>query len=148
MILRPHFQWNRSSSTTPNQLFQELRANVRPPVGPTGTPCGNRIRGIRHLIKECHGQASIWYWPWELLISHRVGPTQPAAPDGTRRRVWLHIMSVLWHQHIDTHPGDWFVDDTTTGAIYDNHRLEPIPSSASEFTQEEEGLVARMEEII
>jgi hypothetical protein len=48
----------------------------------------------------------------------------------------------------DTHPGDSFVDDMTTGATDDDHHLEPIPSSVSEFTQEEKGLVARMEEII
>jgi hypothetical protein len=40
------------------------------------------------------------------------------------------------------------VDDTTTGTSYDNHHLKPIPSSVSEFTQEEEGIVAIMEEII
>jgi hypothetical protein len=45
-------------------------------------------------------------------------------------------------------PCDWLMDDMTTGAIDDNHHLEPILSSASELNQEEEGLVARMEEII
>jgi hypothetical protein len=49
---------------------------------------------------------------------------------------------------IDTHPGDSFVDNTTTVATYDNKHLKPIPSSVSDFTQEEEGLVSRMEEII
>jgi hypothetical protein len=29
----------------------------------------------------------------------------------------------------DTHPGDSFVDDTTTGATYDNHNLYPISSA-------------------
>jgi hypothetical protein len=48
----------------------------------------------------------------------------------------------------DMRPCDLFVDDTTTGATYDNHNIEPIPYSVSELTQEEEGLVARMEEII
>jgi hypothetical protein len=48
----------------------------------------------------------------------------------------------------DTRPGDSFVDDTTTGATYDNHNLEPIPSSVSGLTQEEEILVARTEDII
>jgi hypothetical protein len=48
----------------------------------------------------------------------------------------------------DTRPGDSFVDDRTTGATYDNHNLEPVPYSVSELTQEEEGLVAIMEEII
>jgi hypothetical protein len=48
----------------------------------------------------------------------------------------------------DTRPGDSFVDGTTTGTTNDNQNLEPIPSSVSELTQEEEGLVARMEEII
>jgi hypothetical protein len=48
----------------------------------------------------------------------------------------------------DTRPGDSFVDDTTTGPTYDNHNLEPIPSSVCGFTQEEDSLVARMEVII
>jgi hypothetical protein len=47
----------------------------------------------------------------------------------------------------DTHPGDSLVDDTTIGATGDIHNREPIPSSASDFTQEEEGLVARIREI-
>jgi hypothetical protein len=45
-------------------------------------------------------------------------------------------------------PGESFVDNMNTGATDNNHHLEPIPSSVSEFTQEEKGLVTRMEEII
>jgi hypothetical protein len=41
----------------------------------------------------------------------------------------------------DTRPGDSFVDDTTTGATYDNHNLEPIPSSVRGLTQEEDSLI-------
>jgi hypothetical protein len=48
----------------------------------------------------------------------------------------------------DTRPGDSFVDDTTTGATYDNHNIDPIPSSVCGLTQVEESLVARMEDII
>jgi hypothetical protein len=48
----------------------------------------------------------------------------------------------------DTHPGALLVDDTTTGATDDNHNLEPIPFSVRGLTQEEDSLVARMEEII
>jgi hypothetical protein len=48
----------------------------------------------------------------------------------------------------DTRPGDSFVDDTITGATGDNHNLEPIPSSVRGLTQEEESLVARMEDRI
>jgi hypothetical protein len=48
----------------------------------------------------------------------------------------------------DTRPGDSFLDDTTTGATDDNHNLDPIPSSVRGLTQEEESLVARMEDII
>jgi hypothetical protein len=47
-----------------------------------------------------------------------------------------------------THPGDSFVDDTTTGATDDNHNLDPIPSTVRGLTQEEDNLVARMEVII
>jgi hypothetical protein len=49
---------------------------------------------------------------------------------------------------IDTHPGDSFVNDTTTGATDDNHNIEPIPSSVRGITQEEDSLVARMEDKI
>jgi hypothetical protein len=47
-----------------------------------------------------------------------------------------------------TLPGDSSVDDTATGATDDNNNLKPIPSSVHGFTQEEENLVARMEDII
>jgi hypothetical protein len=47
-----------------------------------------------------------------------------------------------------TCPGESFVDVTTIGTTGDNHHIKPIPSSVSEFTQEEEGIVTRMEEII
>jgi hypothetical protein len=40
------------------------------------------------------------------------------------------------------------VDDTTTGATDDNHNLEAIPSSVRGLTQEEDSLVARIEDII
>jgi hypothetical protein len=40
------------------------------------------------------------------------------------------------------------VDDTTTGATDDNHNIEPIPSSVRGLTQEEDSLVAQMEDII
>jgi hypothetical protein len=48
----------------------------------------------------------------------------------------------------DTCSGESFVDDTNTGATDDNHNLEPIPSSVWGLTQEEDSLVARMEDII
>jgi hypothetical protein len=48
----------------------------------------------------------------------------------------------------DTRPRDSFVYETTTGATDDNHNLKPIPSSVIGLTQEEENLVARMEDII
>jgi hypothetical protein len=48
----------------------------------------------------------------------------------------------------DTRPGDSFVDGITTGAIYDSHNLEPIPSLVRVITWEEDSLVARMEDII
>jgi hypothetical protein len=48
----------------------------------------------------------------------------------------------------DTRPGESFVDDTTTGATDDNQNLKPIPSSVRGLTQEEENLVARMEDMI
>jgi hypothetical protein len=47
-----------------------------------------------------------------------------------------------------THPCDSFVDDMNIGATDDNHHIKPIPSSVSELTQEEEGLVTIIEEII
>jgi hypothetical protein len=48
----------------------------------------------------------------------------------------------------DICPGYSFVDDTSTGAIDDNHNLEQIPSSVCGLTQEEDSLVARLEAII
>jgi hypothetical protein len=48
----------------------------------------------------------------------------------------------------DTRPEDSLVDDTTTCATDDNHNLETIASSVPGLTQEEESLVARMEDII
>jgi hypothetical protein len=48
----------------------------------------------------------------------------------------------------DTCPGDSFMDNTTTGETYDNHNLDPITPSVCGLTQEEESLVARMEDII
>jgi hypothetical protein len=40
------------------------------------------------------------------------------------------------------------VEDTTTGATDDKHNIEPIPYSVRGLTQEEESLVARMEDTI
>jgi hypothetical protein len=48
----------------------------------------------------------------------------------------------------DTRPGDSFMDDTATYATYDNHNLDPIPSTVCGLTQGEYSLVARMEVII
>jgi hypothetical protein len=48
----------------------------------------------------------------------------------------------------DTRPGDSFVDATTTGATYDYHNLDPIPSTVRGITQEEDSLVTRMEVIM
>jgi hypothetical protein len=80
-----------------------------------------------------------------LLISHRLGQLLLAALG--QEFDCISLVSVD-RKTTDTCPGDSFVDDTTTGATENNHHLEPIPSSVSEFTQEEEGLVARMEDII
>jgi hypothetical protein len=40
------------------------------------------------------------------------------------------------------------MDDTTTGTPDDNHNIDPIPSSVRGLTQEEESLVAGIEDII
>jgi hypothetical protein len=47
-----------------------------------------------------------------------------------------------------TRAGDSFVDDTTTGATYDNHNLDPLTSMVCGLTQEEDSLVTQMEVII
>jgi hypothetical protein len=70
-----------------NRLFQELCADGRPPVGPIGTPCGNGIWVIIYLVQEYHWKASIWYCPGELLLAYLLGPTEPAASDGTMQIV-------------------------------------------------------------
>jgi hypothetical protein len=48
----------------------------------------------------------------------------------------------------DMHPWDSFMGNTTTRATDDNHSLDPMSSSVHGLTQEEESLVARMEDII
>jgi hypothetical protein len=49
-------------------------------------------------------------------------------------------------EHI--HPGNSFVDDTTTGTTNDAPGLEPISTDQAELTTSEETLIAKMEEII
>jgi hypothetical protein len=121
-MLRSNCQWHCPSCITTNRLLQELGANVRPTMGPIGTPCGNRVWGIRCLLQKYYGQAVIRHRPEELLLPDFVGPTQPTSAS--------------------------FVYDTTTCATDDNHNLEPIPSTVRGLTQEEDSLVARMEVII
>jgi hypothetical protein len=48
----------------------------------------------------------------------------------------------------ETHLCDSFVGNVTTVETYDNHRTKQIPSSVTELTQEEEGIVSIMEEIL
>jgi hypothetical protein len=74
-----------------NRLFQELGANVRPTLGPTGTPCGDRVWGIRCIIQKYYGQAVIWHRPGELIIPDCMGLAQPTPLDGTRPIIRLHI---------------------------------------------------------
>jgi hypothetical protein len=45
-------------------------------------------------------------------------------------------------------PGDYFVDDTTTGTTNDEYELEPVSHDISDLNSSEETLIARMEEII
>jgi hypothetical protein len=45
-------------------------------------------------------------------------------------------------------PGDYFVDDTTTGSTNDDPELELVSSDIAELTTSEETLIAKMEEII
>jgi hypothetical protein len=73
--------------------------NVRPTLGPIGTPCGNWVWGIRCLIQKYYGQTVIWHRPGELLIPNCVGPTQPTSPDGPRRRIRLHIIGFRQQQN-------------------------------------------------
>jgi hypothetical protein len=85
MMLRPHCQWHCTGRATMNWLFQELCADVRPSVGPTGTPRGDRVWGIRYLIQEYYGQSDIWHWSGELFLTDRVGPSQPTTFDSTKQ---------------------------------------------------------------
>jgi hypothetical protein len=47
-----------------------------------------------------------------------------------------------------TRPGDYFVDDTTTGTTNNDVSSVPVNAIEQELTEEEEQLVAKMEEII
>jgi hypothetical protein len=49
-------------------------------------------------------------------------------------------------EHIS--PGDYFIDDTTTGSTNDDSELEPVSDDISELTSSRETLIAKMEEII
>jgi hypothetical protein len=108
-----------------NRLFQELCADVRPPVGSIGTSCGDMVWGIRYLIQEFSGQDVIWHRPGDLLITDRMGPTQPATPDGIMQEFdCISLVSVH--------------GKATDSAIYDSHNIEPIPYSVQGITQKEE----------
>jgi hypothetical protein len=45
-------------------------------------------------------------------------------------------------------PGDSFVDDTSTGTTNDNTKMEPVPVEEEALTWSEEGLIAKMQDII
>jgi hypothetical protein len=147
-MLRPHCQWHCLSRVTKNRLSQELGANVRPTLGPTGTPCGDRVWGIRCLIKSTTdkllygiGQGScsspiVWALLNQLLLT------------ALGEEFDCILLVSVDGRTTDTHPGDSFVDDTTTGATDDNHYIDPISSTVRGLTQEEDSLVARMEVII
>jgi hypothetical protein len=123
-----HYQWDLSSSTTMNRVFQELRANARPPVRPIGTPYGNTIWGIIDLIQEYHGQllygigrgscSSPIVWP---LLNQLIMTALDEEFD------CISLMSVD-EKTIDTHPGDSFVYDMTTGATYDQSHPQLVSS--------------------
>jgi hypothetical protein len=82
-----------------NRILQELGANVRPTLGPIGTPCGNRVWGIRCLIQKYYGQAVIWHRPGEMLIPDYMGPTQPTSPYSPRGIIRLHIIGFRRRQN-------------------------------------------------
>jgi hypothetical protein len=56
-MLRVHCQWHCTGRATTKRLFQELCADLKPPMGLIGTPCGNMVWGIRYLIQEYYGQS-------------------------------------------------------------------------------------------
>jgi hypothetical protein len=45
-------------------------------------------------------------------------------------------------------PGDYFVDDTTTGTTNDDTTMEPVPVEEEELTWIKEELVAKMQDVI
>jgi hypothetical protein len=58
----------------------------------------------------------------------------------------IHLVEV---DRITTHfrPGDSFVDSTTSSVTNDDVTMEPVESSETDLTTEEEAIIAKMEEI-
>jgi hypothetical protein len=61
--------------------------------------------------------------------------------------VCIHLVKV---DGVTTHscPGDYFVDDTMSGIIKDDVTMDPVESTETDLTPEEEALIAKMEDII
>jgi hypothetical protein len=59
----------------------------------------------------------------------------------------IHLVSINGTSNT-TRPGESFVDDTTMGATKDECTAEPTDKDIKELTDEEEKLVAQIEDII
>jgi hypothetical protein len=59
----------------------------------------------------------------------------------------IHLVSIDGSSDT-SRPGDSFLEDTTTGATTDDYNAEPTEHDVKELLDEEEKLVARMEDII
>jgi hypothetical protein len=141
-MLRPHYQRHCLIRVRKNRLFQEFGANVRPTLGPTGTPCGDRVWGsdvsyksttdklLYGIVQGSCSSLSVWALLNQLLLAalgEEFDCVSLVSVDGITT---------------DTRPGDSLVDDTTTCATYDNHNLDPISPTVRGLTQEEDSLIA------
>jgi hypothetical protein len=55
---------------------------------------------------------------------------------------------VVYIEEENVHPGDSFVDDTTTGVMNDDTTMDPVPVEVKYLTQSEEDLIWQMHTII
>jgi hypothetical protein len=147
-MLRPHCQWHclaalRQSGYSKNSvqmlglLWAQLEHHVVTRFRASETSYKSTMDKLLYVISQGRCSSLI---VWDLL-------SQLLLTTLGEKFDFISLVSVDG-KTTDTRPGDSFMDDTTTGAPDDNHKLDTIPSSGRGLTQEEESLVARMEDII
>jgi hypothetical protein len=83
-----------------------------------------------------------------VRITFIVGFTKPSALDSTRREFEcirpVSVDGVAEHAS----PGDSFIVNTTAGVTNDDTTMDPLPVEVLDFTQSEEELIEKMQNII